>query len=138
MPITLTLTEGVLPTGQENVAVSKITEAFLKHHGMAGNTVMTPNVTAHVSILPKGRTFAGGKPIEGAWIETKTPSFAMADHHVQTSFFGEATQILHELSGGTLAKNRIWSNGVHAIDGTWNIDGKARTNAEIGEAVSQG
>ena len=138
MPITLTLTENVLPEGQQAVAVAKITEALLKHHGLAGNTVMTPNITAHVCILPKGRTFAAGKPVAGAWVETKTPSFAMADRHVQMTFFGEATQILHDLSGGTLSKDRIWSNGVHAVDGTWNIDGKALTNAEIGEAVSHG
>lgn len=138
MPITLTLTEGVLPAGQENTAIAEITKSFLKHHDLSGNTVMTPNVTAHIAILPKGRTFAGGMPVEGAWVETKTPSFALADRQVQASFFSEATQILHDLSGGTLAKNRIWSNGVHAVDGTWNIEGKALTNAEIGQAVSHG
>lgn len=136
MPISITLTEGVLPAGEEKVAVTKITDAFLKHHGLAGNKVMTPNVTTHLSILPKGHTFAGGQPVDGAWVETKTPSFALADHAIQTAFFGEATQILHELSGGTLAKDRIWSNGVHAVDGTWNIDGKALTNEEIGAAVA--
>ncbi|KLN61584.1 4-oxalocrotonate tautomerase [Kiloniella spongiae] len=138
MPITLTLTNGVISAGQEAVAISKITTSFLKHHGLEGNTVMTPNVTAHVVIVEKGHSFAGGKPIEGAWIETKTPSFALADHDVQSAFFGEATQILHDLSGGTLPKDRIWSNGVHAVDGTWNISGKALKNVEIGEAVSAG
>ncbi|KAF2989273.1 4-oxalocrotonate tautomerase (plasmid) [Methylocystis sp. MJC1] len=136
MPISITLTEGVIPTDKVMLAVEKITESFLRHHGLVGNRVMTPNVTAHLNVLPKGFTFAGGKPIDGAWIETKTPSFALADHAIQTTFFGEATQILHELSGGTLAKDRIWSNGVHAVDGTWNIDGKALTNAEIGAAVA--
>jgi len=136
MPITLTLTEGALPEGQEAVAIARITDSFLKHHGLTGNKVMTPNVTAHVALLPKGHTFAGGKPVEGAWVETKTPSFALADHDVQTAFFGEATQILHDLSGGKLDKDRIWANGVHAVDGTWNLDGKAMTNAEIGAAVS--
>lgn len=136
MPISITLTEGVLPAGQEGVAVARITESFLKHHGMGGNKLMTPNVTAHLNILPKGRTFSGGKPVDGAWVETKTPSFALADHAVQTAFFGEATQILHDLSRGTLAKDRIWSNGVHAVDGTWNIDGRALTNEEIGAAVA--
>ena len=29
-------------------------------------------------------------------------------------------------------------NGVHAVDGTWNINGKPLANAEIGEAVSHG
>ncbi|WP_120497231.1 4-oxalocrotonate tautomerase [Kiloniella sp. EL199] len=138
MPITLTLTKDVLSSGQETLAISKITESFLKHHGLSGNTVMTPNVTAHIVIVEKGCSFAGGKPVEGAWIETKTPSFALADHAVQSAFFGEATQILHDLSGGTLSKDRIWSNGVHAVDGTWNISGKALKNAEIGEAISAG
>ena len=138
MPISITLTEGALPAGQEAVAVAKITESFLKHHGLGGNKVMTPNVTAHLNILPKGHTFAGGKPVEGAWIETRTPSFALANRDIQTSFFGEATQILLELSGGKLSKDRIWSNGVYAEDGTWNLDGKAMTNEELGQAISAG
>ncbi|MCJ7873317.1 hypothetical protein [Phaeobacter sp. J2-8] len=138
MPITLTLTQGVLPAGQEAVAVAQITDAFLKHHGLAGHRVMTPNVTAHLVVLPKESTFSGGKPVAGAWVETKTPSFALADRAVQAAFFCEATQILHDLSGGTLSKDRIWSNGVHAVDGTWNIAGKALSNAEIAEALSAG
>lgn len=138
MPISITLTEGVIPADKTQLAVAQITESFLKHHGLEGNKVMTPNVTAHLAILPKGHTFAGGKPVDGAWIETKTPSFALAKHEIQTAFFGEATQILHDLSGGTLAKDRIWSNGVHAVDGTWNLDGKAMTNEALGEAIATG
>ena len=138
MPISLTLTEGVLPKGVEKQAIARITDAFLKHHGMSGNTVMTPNVTAHLNVLPKGATFAGGKEVDGAWVETKTPSFALANHEVQNGFFAEATQIIHELSGGKLPKERIWSNGVHAVDGTWNLNGKPLTNAQIGEAVAVG
>ncbi|MEH0073075.1 4-oxalocrotonate tautomerase [Pannonibacter sp. Pt2] len=138
MPISLTLTDGVIPADKTALAVSKITESFLRHHGLGGNKVMTPNVTAHLNILPKGHTFAAGLPVEGAWIETKTPSFALADHDIQAAFFGEATQILHDLSGGSLAKDRIWSNGVHAVDGTWNLGGKAMTNAELGQAVAAG
>lgn len=138
MPITLTLTQGALPDGAEAQAIVRITDAFLAAHSLSGNKVMTPNVTAHVNILPKGATFAGGKPVEGAWIETKTPSFALADHAVQARFFNEATEILHELSGRRLPKERIWANGVHAVDGTWNINGIPMTNNEIGAAVANG
>lgn len=138
MPITLTLTEGVLPQPAIAKAVEAITSSFMKHHALTGNKVMTPNVTAHVNLLPKGLSFAGGKEVDGAWIETKTPSFALANREVQSNFFSEATQIVHELSGGTLPKERIWANGVHAVDGTWNINGVAMTNAQIGEAVSRG
>jgi hypothetical protein len=138
MPITLTFTESALPETAVPEAISRITDAFLASHQMSGNTVMTPNITAHVSILPKGTTFAGGKPVIGAWVETKTPSFALADHAVQTEFFNKAADVLQELSGGTLDRERIWANGVHAVDGTWNISGVTMTNAEIGAAVSKG
>ena len=138
MPIVLTLTDGVLPKEQQHKAVKQITDAFLKHHGLAGNAVMTPNVTSHLVILPEGHTFAGGEAIRGAWIETKTPSFALADEAQQRAFFGEATQILHDLSEGVLPKSQIWSDGLHAVDGTWNLNGKAVTNAELGQAIAAG
>jgi len=138
MPLSLTLTRGVLPEGAEATAVAEITDAFLAAHGLAGNTVLTPNVTAHVSILEKGRSFAGGKAVDGAWLETKTPSFALADRAVQERFFLEVTEILHRLSGGTLARERIWTNGVHTVDGTWNLDGRPHLNAALGAAIAGG
>jgi hypothetical protein len=138
MPITLTLSEGVLPSAAIPDAVAQITDSFMRHHALTGNTVMTPNVTAHVHVLAKGQAFAGGQPVDGAWIETRTPSFALSDRDVQTKFFTEATDIVHRLSGGTLPKARIWSNGVHAVDGTWNLDGVAMSNAEIGQALAAG
>ncbi len=138
MPITLTFTKGALPEGAEVLAAQRITQAFLKWHDLQGNTVMTPNVTGHVNILPEGSTFSGGEPISGAWIETKTPSFALADRDVQEGFFKEATEIIYALSGGTLPKERIWSNCVHTVDGTWNMDGQAMTNEELGERISRG
>ncbi len=138
MPLTLTLTEGVLPPGTEKQAIALLTASFLEHHGMSGNTVMTPNITAHVNLIPKGLTFSGGKEVEGAWIELKTPSFALADNQIQASFFSAATQIISDLSAGRLSKERIWTNGVHAVDGTWNINGIPMTNTAIGEAISNG
>lgn len=138
MPLSLTLTKGVLPEGAEATAIAEITDAFLAAHGLSGNAVMTPNVTAHVSILERGMTFSGGKPVEGAWIETKTPSFALANREVQEQFFAKATEILHRLSGGKLPKERVWANGVHTVDGTWNLNGEPLTNGELGAAISKG
>jgi hypothetical protein len=138
MPLTLTLTEGVLPQGSEPQAVARITEAFLKHHGLAGNKAMTPNVTAQVHVLPRSSTFSGGKEFAGAWIEWKVPSFALVDRKVQQDFFAEATQIIHDLSGGRQPKNQIYSNALHTVDGSWNWEGKALTNSELGAAISKG
>jgi len=136
MPLTITVTEGVLPIANIKAAVAQITEAFLRHHGLSGNKVMTPNVTAHVNIMPKGTTYSGGEEVSGAWIEWKVPSFALNDREIQLRFFEEATQIIYDLSDGKLSKDRIWTNALHAVDGSWNLNGVAMTNAELGAAVT--
>jgi hypothetical protein len=138
MPIAITLTEGALPKGHEKIAGKRITDAFLKWHGLSGNKVMTPNVTNHITVLPKDGTLSGGEPFIGAWIETKTPSFALSSRDVQEGFFKEATDIIEELSDGKLAREHIYANAVHTVDGTWNMDGRAMTNEQMGEAISKG
>jgi hypothetical protein len=136
MPLSLTLTEGVLPKGTEKVAIKRITDAFLKWHDLSGNKVMTPNVTAHLSVLSKDHTFSGGEPLDdGVWIELRTPSFAFTDRRVQQGFFKEATDIIVDLSGGKQPREHIYSNVTHTVDGTWNINGSAMTNEEIGQAI---
>ena len=39
---------------------------------------------------------------------------------------------------GTQPKDHIFINVVHAVDGAWNLNGRAMTNAEIGEQVAKG
>jgi hypothetical protein len=138
MPLTLTFTEGALPKGAEKQIVDKLTDSMLRWHGLTGNTVMTPTITAQVHVLPRGKTFTGGKELSGAWVEWKTPSFAFATRDIQIGHIAEATNIVHEASGGNLPKNQIWVNVVHAVDGAWGIGGAAMTNAELGEAISKG
>lgn len=136
MPLTLTLTEGVLPTGTEKEAIVQLSDAMLKWHGLTGNTVMTPNITATVHVLPKSATFSGGKEFSGAWAEWKVPSFAFASREVQQGYFAEATEIIHQLSGGKQPKDNIYVNVIHTVDGAWNFDGRAMSNEEIGEAIA--
>lgn len=138
MPLTLTLTAGVLPTGTEKQAFARISDAMLKWHGLTGNKVMAPNVTGSIHLVPKEFTFSGSKEASGAWVEWKTPSFAFNAREVQQGFFAEATNIIHEMSGGKLPKDRIWINVVHTVDGAWNLDGQAMTNEQLGEAISKG
>jgi len=71
-------------------------------------------------------------------IEWKVPSFAFSDRKVQLGYFEEATNIIHEMSGGRQPKDRIFVNVVHTVDGAWNWEGKAMTNAEIGARVATG
>jgi len=138
MPLNLHITEGVIPLGTEKTAIKQITDVFLKWHDLTGNKVMTPNVTAMLQVLPKGTTFSGGKAVSGAWIEFKTPSFAFSDRKVQIGLAKEATDIIHELSGGKQPRDNIYFNVVHTVDGTWNLDGQAMTNEELGAAISKG
>lgn len=138
MPLTLTLTEGVLLNEAIKPAVARLTDAMLKWHGLVGNKVMTPNVTAQVHVLPKEHTFSGGTEFSGAWVEWKVPSFAFADKNVQRGYFAEATEIIHELSGAKQPKPAIYVNVVHTVDGAWNLDGQAMTNDQLKEAIATG
>ncbi len=138
MPLTLTLSEGVLPEGQENVAFARLCEAMLECHGLTGNKALTPNITGAVHVLPKDRVFSGMRPTPAVFIEWKVPAFAFVDRGVQLGYFREATNIIHQMSGGKLPKDNIYINVVHAVDGAWNFGGEALTNAEIGEEIARG
>ena len=138
MPLTLTVTEGILPKGSEQATMARLSEAFLKLHGLTGNKVMTPNVIGHIQVLTKGTTFSGMKEAPVAFIEWKTPSFAFATREIQMAYVEEATNIVHEMSGSKHPKDHIWVNVLHAVDGAWGIAGKAYTNAELGAAISKG
>ena len=138
MPLTLTLTEGVLPSGTEKEAVKQITDSLLSTHGLTGNTVMTPNVTANVHIVPKGLSFSGGKEFKGAWAEWKVPSFALSDEAIIKKHFAEVPEIIFQLSGKIQPKDNIYVNVVHAVDGGWNLDGVAMTNEELLSAIAMG
>lgn len=136
MPLTLTLTEGAIPEGTEKEAFIRLSESMLKWHGLTGNSVMTPNVTGTIHVLPRERTFSGMQEVTGAWIEWKVPSFAFNTREIQKGFFTDATRIIHEMSGGKLPVERIWINVVHTVDGAWNLDGQAMTNEQLVQAIS--
>jgi len=136
MPMTLTLTEGVLAKEDEQIAAKRIVDAMLKWHGLSGNGKMTPNVTTMINVLPKEATLSGGEPFSGVWIEWKTPQFAFNGREIQQGFFKEATDIIEQLAAGSVSRDRIFSNVVHTVDGTWNMDGKAMSNEEIGQAIA--
>lgn len=138
MPLTLTLTEGVLPKGDEKVAFGRLCEAMLKWHGLTGNKVMTPNITGTINLMPKGTTFSGMQAVDAVFVEWKVPSFAFTSREVQLGYFDEVTTIIHDMSGGKQPKEHIYINVLHAVDGAWNFNGKALTNAEIGAAVAKG
>ena len=138
MPLTLTLTEGVLPKGTEKAAFQKLAQAMLKWHGLLGNQVMTPNIVGSIQVLARDHVFAGLESAEVAFIEWKVPAFAFATREIQQGYVAEATQIVHDFSKGRLPKERIWVNVTHAVDGAWGIAGQALTNNHLQAAISKG
>ena len=76
--------------------------------------------------------------IDAVFVEWKVPSFAFTKREVQVGYFEEVTNIIQEMSDGKQPKENIYINVLHAMDGAWNFDGKAMTNAEIGAAISKG
>lgn len=61
MPLTLALTEGILPKGQEKVAFTCLPDAMLKWHGLSGNAVMTPNGAGWIHVVSQQKTWASIK-----------------------------------------------------------------------------
>lgn len=138
MPLALTFTEGVLSPGVTLQLGKDITDAFLRWHNLSGNAVMTPNVTMQIQSLPQSGSLSGGEIFSGAWLECKVPSFALADRAVQEGFFAEATNLIKAASTDDLPRDRIYANAVHTVDGTWNMDGRPMTNAQLGDAIAAG
>ena len=74
--------------------------------------------------------------VSGAWIEWKVASFAFNTWRIREGFFADATDIIHEMSGGKLPVEQIWINVVHTVYGAWNLDGQAMTNEQLVHVIS--
>jgi len=138
MPLTLTLTEGVLPKGQEKLAFSRLCDAMLKWHGLSDNKFLTPNVVGSIHLLSQQHTFSGSKETPVVFVEWKVPSMCFATRELQLGYISEATDIVHEMSGDKHPREHIWVNVVHAVDGAWGVGGCAMTNAQLADAVALG
>lgn len=138
MPLTLIITDGLLPKERRQATIAQLSEAFLKLHGLSGNKFFTPNVIGHIADIPADSTFAGLKPTSVAIVEWLTPSFAFASREIQEAYVAEATQIVFDACNGKHPRERIWVNLKYAVDGMWGIGGKAYTNEELGAAAAQG
>ena len=138
MPLTLTLTEGVLPAGSEAATFTRLSDAMLRWTGAAGNAFLTPMVVGSVNVVPRGLTFSGSAEAPVALIEWKMPGIAFVSREVQVGYIAEATEIVHEMSGGRQPREGIWVNVVHAVDGSWGVAGVGMTDEQIEEAARDG
>src|ERR1700732_2151464 len=99
MPLTLTLTEGVLPKGQEKLAFARLSEAMLKWHGLTGNQVMTSNIVGSIHVLAKDQTFTGMRetPVELIECRARSPGRVVrrSDKHHPRDVRWQAAQGQH-------------------------------------------
>jgi phenylpyruvate tautomerase PptA (4-oxalocrotonate tautomerase family) len=137
MPLTLIITEGLLPADQEAPTMASLAEAFMQLHGLSDNTFMKPNVIGHVQRLPVGSTYSGLQPSAVAIVEWLTPSFAFTDPEVQKAYIHRATEIIHRACGEKHPRDKIWVNLTHAVNGMWGIGGRAYTNDALRQAIEQ-
>ena len=137
MPITLTVSEGLLTAEAEQKAFAGLTDALLTSAGLSGNSFMEPNVVGTINVLPRNHVLSGGKPTAAAFIELKLPGIALATDEAKRAFTSEATNVVVAAADGRLAREHVWTNIVYAADGSWGIDGRAYGNADLGAAVAQ-
>ena len=138
MPLTLIVTEGVLPADRKATTMARLSEAFLRLHGLGGNSFLTPNVIGHVQEVPQGSTFSGLAPTAVAIVEWLVPAFAFSTRETQVAYVKEATDIVFDACDGQHPRHHIWVNLKYAVDGMWGIAGTAHTNAELGALVANG
>ncbi|WP_321886243.1 tautomerase family protein [Paraburkholderia bannensis] len=137
MPITLTVSEGVLSADAEVQTFAALTQALLSVAQLEGNAFMTPNVIGTLNVIPASRVFSAGKPAAAAFVELTLPQIALATPEAKQAFTEKATTILEQAAGGRLARDRIWTNIVYAADGSWGIAGRAHSNADLVEAIQE-
>jgi hypothetical protein len=126
MPIQVIVPEGVLTPGAEAEAFRKLTDLLLRLHGVIGE----------VTVVPKGRTFSGGRPTDIAVFELKVPSFVLPTQALKDAWIAEGTSIIEAATAGRIKREHIFASVSYAVDGAWGIGGVAYSNADLGSAVA--
>ncbi|MDR6900159.1 Tautomerase enzyme [Rhizobium miluonense] len=136
MPITLTVSEGLLSSEAQAQAFAGLTDAVLDVAGLAGNEFMTANVIGSINVLPAAHVLAAGKPVAAAFIELKLPEIALATAEAKRAFIARATDVVEQAAEGRIKREHIWSNIVYAPEGAWGIAGQSYSNADLVGAIA--
>ncbi|MFV2092604.1 MAG: Tautomerase enzyme, partial [Hyphomicrobiales bacterium] len=117
MPLQVIVTEGILSPDAEKQVIRELTRLFLDLHGLSDNRFMKPGVVGEVAPVARGRTFAGGEPVDIAIIELKSPSFALGTPELKAAWMAKSADIVERAAAGKLARSQIFANVVYAVDG---------------------
>ena len=69
MPMTIKITEGVVPTDAEPKMADELTAAFLEVNGATGNPFLAPNFPVIIMTIPAAKCYLDGKPAKFAQVE---------------------------------------------------------------------
>jgi hypothetical protein len=67
-------------------------------------------VIGEVTVVPKGRTFSGGKPADIAVFELKVPSFVLPTQELKDAWISEGTTIIEQAAAGRIKREHIYAN----------------------------
>src|SRR6266852_4815575 len=126
MPIQVVVPEGTLSADAQAEAFRKLTDLLLRLHGLTGK----------VTVVPRGRTFSGGKPTDIAVFELKVPSFVLPTQELKDAWIAEGTAIIEQAAAGRIKREHIFASVTYAVEGAWGIGGIAYSNAALGSAVA--
>ena len=87
-------------------------------------------------MVPKGRTFSGGKPTDIAVFELKVPSFVLPTQELKDAWVADGTAIIEQAAAGRIKREHIFASVTYAVEGAWGIGGKAFSNADLSSAVA--
>lgn len=136
MPITVTVSAGVLDAAAEAQILPRLSQALLARHGLTGNAFMTPAVVGSLNVLPDGRIFTGGRAETAIFVELKVPSVTFQTQDARQGFVDDVHAVLRDLTRGRYPKDKTFVNITYAVDGSWAIGEKAYTNDELGAAIA--
>ena len=137
MPIQILISDGLVTKSAAQRMHADIAQLFLDTHEISDNRFMLPNIIGEVVFIAKDLSFAGKQCQQVAVVELRVPSFTFSTQEQKDRFVRDATEIVYQASDGKLSKRQIWVNAVYAVDGPWGIEGKAYSNAELGQAIQE-
>lgn len=134
MPMTIKITEGVVPTDAEPKMADELTAAFLEVNGATGNPFLAPNFPVIIMTIPAAKCYLDGKPAKFAQVELRVPSFALTELAAKKAWVEAATDIVRRNAGDRMPPQNIWVNMVHGDD-LWGVGGTLYTDATLKTAI---
>ena len=130
MPITVHLPEGIFSDESQDRIFAGLTKSILAINGATGNSFAHKHLIGDIQIIPKGKSYADGKPTPYANVTLRVPVFSLDTPEKRRQFTTQICDIIEKESGGKISRERIYVNCIFG-DAFWGVEGVAYTNEEL-------